>query len=320
MLLIDSLDFNLLKKKILINEFNLKNEIAINQLTKAIQYDSLNIFYLSHLGDNYKITNNIVLSSYYYEKAYQQNKRNQNVAKKLIGNYLTTTTYKAIDICDTILKRDSLNIPFLRYKAFAFYKTNKVNESLKEYEKIYALGDSSGVILKRIGILKYKNNDFHEARPYLKRALKLDSVDTETNFFYGCALANSPAKKEALKYLLKSVKLLEPEKDDVSAIYEHIAFIYREIKEYNKSVNYYLQAYELTPAKKKYLFLIASLYEHNLYKKVKAKQYYEMFLNDIEESNKTDSIGKNQYNATYIDAAHSSIESINEELFFNGEL
>lgn len=86
MLLTDSLNFNLLQKKIIINEFNLENENAINLLDKAIQYDSLNIFYLSHLGDNYKKINNLVLSNFYYEKAYQQNTKNQNVAKKLIGD------------------------------------------------------------------------------------------------------------------------------------------------------------------------------------------------------------------------------------------
>jgi tetratricopeptide (TPR) repeat protein len=322
MLLIDSLDFNLLKKKILINEFNLKNETAINQLKKAIQYDSLNVFYLSHLGDNYKIIDNIPLSTFYYEKAYQQNTKNQNIAKKLISNYLKTTPEKAIDICDTILKMDSLNFPFLRYKAFAYYKTNKVTESLKEYEKIYALGDSSVVILKRIGILKYKNNNFHDARPYLKKAIKLDSTDAEINFFYGCALANSPKKEEALKYLLKSIKLLEPEKDIVSAIYEHIAFTYRELKAYDQCLNYYLQAYELDPEKKKYLFFIASLYEHNLNEKMKAKEYYEMFLNEVAESDEKTNLNPqdNKYTSTYTNAAKISIERINEELFFEGNL
>jgi len=322
MLLIDSLDFNLLKKKILINEFNLKNETAINQLNKAIQYDSLNVFYLSHLGDNYKIIDNIPLSTFYYEKAYQQNTKNQNIAKKLISNYLKTTPEKAIDICDTILKMDSLNIPFLRYKAFAYFKTNKVIESLKEYEKIYMSGDSSVIILKRIGILKYKLNDFHSARPYLKRALKLDSTDTEINFFYGCALANSPKKEEALKYLLKSIKLLEPEKDIVSAIYEHIAFTYRELKAYDQCLNYYLQAYELDPEKKKYLFFIASLYEHNLNEKMKAKEYYEMFLDEVDESDEKPNLNPqdNKYTSTYTNAAKISIERINEELFFEGNL
>lgn len=317
MLLTDSLNFNLLQKKILINEFNLDNKNAINLLEKAIQFDSLNVFYLSHLGDNYKRIDNILLSSFYYEKAYQQNTKNLNIAKKLISNYLELNPPKAINICDTILKVDSLNIPFLRYKAFAYYKTNKIIKSLKEYEKLYSLGDSSILVLKRIGILKYKNNDFHEARPYLNKALKLDSTDTEINFYYGCALANSPEKKEALKYLLKSVKLLEPEKDVVSAIYEQIAFTYREIQEYNKSLNFYLQAYELNPEKKKYLFVVASLYENNLSNKIKAKEYYELFLHEIGESEETNLKKQdNKYTSTYINAAKLSIERINEELFF----
>lgn len=321
MLLTDSLNFNLLQKKIIINEFNLKNENAINLLDKAIQYDSLNIFYLSHLGDNYKRIDNILLSSFYYEKAYQQNTRNLNIAKKLISNYLELNPLNAINICDTILKIDSLNIPFLRYKAFAYYKTNKLSESLKEYEKIYALGDSSVVILKRIGILKYKLNDFHEARPYLNRALKLDSTDIEITFYYGCSLANSPEKGEALKYMLKSIKLLEPDKDVVSAIYEQIAFTYREIKEYDNSLNYYSQAYELNPEKKKYLFIVASVYEHNLNNKIKAKEYYETFLNEVGESQDTDSLNQiNPYTSTYTSAAKLSIERINEELFFEGNL
>ncbi|MCG8412486.1 MAG: hypothetical protein MI739_14505 [Bacteroidales bacterium] len=318
-LLSDSTNFDLLQKKILISEFNLKYNKAIDILNKAIEHDSLNIFYLSHLGDNYKRIDNTILSGYYYKKAYKQNKYNLNIAKKLIGYYLKKNPAKAVNICDTILNTDSLNIAFLRYKAFAFFKMKKFKEALNGYQKIYSLGDSSVSVLKKIGISRYKIDDFDGSQLYLEQALKKDTTDSEITFYYGCSYAYSPYKYRALRYFFKTIELLEPNKQVLVAIYDQIAFTYRNIHEYDKSLDYYQKIYKLDPSKSKCLFSIASIYDNNLKQKVKAKEYYELFLARVGASLLADTTAK-PGKVTYVNSAIHSIKEINEELFFEGKL
>ena len=317
----DSLNFDLVRKKILINESNANYYNAINILEKKVETDSTNLFYLTHLGDNYKKIRNNYLSIYYYYRAYRLNSQNYYIAKKLARNYLITQPIKALDVCNNMLKNDSLNIPFLKLKAISLNRIGKRSEALNNFRQAFNLGDSSLFVLKKIGILNCKLNYFYEAEPFLKMALQHDSTDAELYFFYGCVLENSRNRILAVDTLQKALELLKPDKMVVSIIYEHIAFLYRDNKNYNESLKYYQLALENNPKKIEYNYFIASLYKNNLKNNKLALNKYNLFIQQVEDVQNSNVVQrKSNIKASYLEAAKASLEELKEEMFFKGEL
>ncbi|MBE9467288.1 MAG: tetratricopeptide repeat protein [Bacteroidetes bacterium] len=337
LLLNDSTNFNLLSKKILLCEFNHKYNDAISIIKKQSLRDTTNEFFMLHLADNYYKINNIDSAIFYYNKAYKHNPNNIKTAYKIAKIYLKIDTKKALPICDSILKKDNLNIPFIKIKAYALKKLDRNKKALKSFENLTSLGDSSFSTLKHIGILRYKTRDSHNAKIIMEKALAIDSSDVDLTYFYGCALASDTIqyklvngegetltvmicklsldtinknKEEACFYIKKSIDLLAPP-ITLSIIYDQLAGIYRDLKQYKKAINYYQLTYKNNPKKLNLLFYIANIYEVNLNDKKTALKKYQQFLNKID---KQESI------SVYKEITINRIRQLKENLFFAGEL
>ncbi|RLD63709.1 MAG: hypothetical protein DRJ01_03055 [Bacteroidetes bacterium] len=335
LLLKDSTNFNLLSKKILLCEFNNKYNKSITILKKHILRDTTNAFFLLHLADNYYKINNIDSAIFYYDKVYKQNPNNIKTAYKIAKIYLKVNTKKALPICDSILKKDNSNIPFIKIKAYSLKKLGKNREALNFFNSLASLGDSSFSTIKYIGILRYKTDDFHFAKTTMEKAMKIDNSDVDLNYFYGCALAldtvhykmintdstNSviryklssdsiyKVKQEACNYIHKSIDLLSPTKT-LSIMYSKLGEINRELKKYKKALYYHKLAYKNNPENLDQIFFIACVYEIINDKKTALKKYQEF----------ATKVNDNQYNSYYIELANIKIKYLKEDLFFSGDL
>jgi tetratricopeptide (TPR) repeat protein len=302
-------------------EFENNYKLAIELLKKKIVTDSMNIQYLSHLGDNYSKTDSIDLALEYYEKIFALNPEDQLTANKLANLYLKNKDFdKSIKVCDLVLKNDSTNKKFIKIKGSSSINKNDFITAETCFQFLLNNGDSGKFVLKHLGISEFKNASFHISREHLLMAYKQDSNDFEICYFLGNGFLNSPTPEKGLFYFNRIDSLLQPDPLVMSALYIEKQSIYSTLNKHNDALRCYKIAYKYNP-KPEYLFYIASLYQNNLKNNQKALDYYNLFLEKLPP--KPDSEHKNEENQFIISlrkVAENNITRLKEELFFNGKL
>lgn len=296
-------------------------QMAINYLTEKIQTDSLNIEYLSLLGDYYNQIDSLTPSINALEKLITINPNDQKNLNKLANLYIKNKDYiKAIHICDKVLVNDTINKKFIRIKGIAGYNNANFDIAANCFKMLLDQGDSGKFVLKHLGISEFRNSLFKESREYLLMAYQADSNDFEVNFFLGKAYLNSPKPETGLYYLNRVDSLLQPNPKIISAIYYEKQSIYSAIGNYNEALKSYKMCYKYD-AKPEYIFHIASLYQHELNNKKKALEYYKQFLAQLPPKPELEPKNENsQIIISLRKVAEINIVALREELFFEEEV
>lgn len=303
----------------LINIWGFEGEyqMAINYLTEKIQTDSLNIEYLSLLGDYYNQIDSLSPSINALEKLSTLNPNDLKNLNKLANLYIRNKDYiKAIHICDKVLVNDTINKKFIRIKGIAAYNNANFDIAANCFKKLLDQGDSGKFVLKHLGVSEFRNSLFKASREYLLRAYQADSNDFEVNFFLGKAYLNSPTPETGLYYLDRVDSLLQPDPKIISALYYEKQSIFSAIGNYKEALKSYEICYKYD-AKPEYIFYMASLYQHRLNNKKKALEYYQQFLAQLPP--KPESEPKNENNQVVISlrkVAETNIVALKEKLFF----
>lgn len=302
-------------------EFENNYTLALNLLNQKITHDSLNLQYLTHLGENYYSIDNADLAVKYFEKALSLNSEDQLIANKLANLYFKEKRYvKAIEICNIVLKNDSTNKKFVKIKGMSSFNEGDFKTAETSFNYLLNEGDSSSFILKHLGISEFNNSLFKISKEHLLLAFSLDSNDVETCFFLGRGFLNSQTPETGLYFFNRADSLLQPNPLVLSALYSEKQSVYSTLENYDKALHCYEMAYKYNP-KPEYLFYIASLYQNKLNDKKRALEFYEKFLNKLPPKPESDhNINKNQIIISLRKTAESNIVLIKEELFFNGKL
>lgn len=308
-------------KYIVVLEFQEDHNTAIKLLKRELIEDSLNLNYLSHLGDNYFDIDSIELAISYYDKILKQNPNDQSTAKKLASLYLKTKKYaKCVEVCDTILDSDSSNVKFIKYKGMANFNNGNFLDAEACFTFLNNSGDSSKFVLKHLGISEFHNSKFKKSREHLIDAFKLDSNDYETCFFMGKGYLNSPTPEKGIYFYNRVDSLLQADPLIISTLYAEKQSIYSSINKYEEALNCYMLAYKYNP-KPEYLFFIASMYQNNLDDKKNAYKYYNLFLEKLPPKPESEHIyDEKQITISLRKVAENNIIKLKEELFFEGEL
>jgi tetratricopeptide (TPR) repeat protein len=311
----------MLLKYVNILGFEREYKLAIDLLKERIKTDSLNIAYLSLLGDYYYQIDSLESSIKVLEKQIDINPNNQVILNKIANLYVKKKDYdKAIQICDIALKNDTLNKKFLRIKGLAGFKNEDYDLARNCFKILLAEHDSGKFVLKHLGVSEFRNSLFKESREHLLLAYQVDSNDFETNYFLGNAFLNSQNPEIGLFYLDRADSLLQPNPIVLSTIYYDKKSIYSTIGNYNEALRCYEKAYNYHP-KPEYVFYIASLYQHELDNKKKALEYYERFIGLLPPKPASEhKFDEKQIVISLRKAAETNINQLKEELFFEGEL
>lgn len=313
-------DADLVKKMIVIYEFYNNLNEAIMLLQKNLQHDSLNVYYRMHLADNYNKLGNDSAAISNYSLIYRQNHSNMVAIKRLCELNLKKNPDTVIYFCNEALQYDSLNAAFLRLKALAYIQKKTFIPALPLLKTLYSIGDSSLTVLKNLGTLLYYVTEYKEARDYMVKALKLDSLNPELNYIYGLCLVNTNQKRLGISYFFKAIALMIPNPVSLSVIYEQIALTYRELGDYSLSLTYYENAYSSNPDNKLILISIASIYEKNLKNKETAYEKYQMFLDELSKMKMPDDTYKAHELLYQKGEAEKALKRLKEELFFENKL
>lgn len=301
-------------------EFQNRYTMSIGLLLDRLNHDSLNINYLTHLGDNYYQLDSTVLALNYYNKAFVQNQEDQSTANKLASIYLKNKEFsKSIEVCDVILGKDSTNIKFLKIKGMASFNLKDYQTSEACFNFLYHTGDSGKFVLKHLGISELNNTNYEISRKHLLRGYQLDSNDFELCFYLGRSFLNSTQPGKGIYYFDRSDSLIQPDPLVLSAIYIEKQSVYTALGNFHEALNCYNLAYQHNP-KPEYLFYMASMYQHDLGDQLKALDYYNNFLDCLPSPPDTVyQLYENQITVSLKNIAERNIVLIKEDLFLNGK-
>jgi tetratricopeptide (TPR) repeat protein len=240
---------------------------------------------------------------------------NYYTSRLLTNAYLQAEKYNsAIRICDQILEHDSLNLNFLKLKAFAFYQMDQMEEAAQNYAKAVALGDSSVLTFKRLGLSLIDTEEYDSAVHILNLALKQDTTDYELYVGMGTAMARTLLKVKSLKYFDRALLLMEPDTAIVAFVLENQANVIRENLSYPRALDLYLQVNELKPRSPRILYAIGDLYMA-LDQHEESIKYFEEIIEIMEQR---DAPGNLKSELIY-NLSKRNIRYIKEEKFFEGK-
>jgi tetratricopeptide (TPR) repeat protein len=303
-------------------EFQNRYSEAIGLLENRLDSDSLNLSLLIHLGDNYYQLDSNKIALRYYKIVSSINPDDQATANKLASILVKEKEYEqAILVCDEILSKDSLNRKFIRIKGSASFSNQDFKTSNMCFGRLYEIGDSSLFVLKHLGLGEIEEYLFAESRKHLLGAYKKDPNIHEVCFALGRGFFNSRTPEKGMMYLDRLDSLLQPDTAVLIAIILEKQTGYSILKEYDKALGCFQQANAFDP-QPKYLFFMASIYQHRLNDPQKALDLYTEFLEVLPPSPKlSDSPDlEGQKVITLRSAAEHMITELKEELFFEGKL
>jgi tetratricopeptide (TPR) repeat protein len=313
-----SLDPKSTMQLVKILEFENQNTEAIRILQDALIKDSTVNDYWIHLGNNLFLTGKIKEAIKAYESAMLINPEDQVTANKLAKLYYKDKqVMAAIELCNKVLATDSLNKKFLHTKGLACFIGQKYACAYLSLAKLHALGDTSLNVLKVLAICELRLSLYDDARTHFNQALKQDSMNHELYIYLGKTWLYSQTPDSALFYFETAEKLLQPKPETLEAIYLDKTFIYQSTREYEKVIEYYSKAYEMSK-NPEHLFYIASTYESFLDNPEFALKYYELFISVLPEKPATSSSNEENNGSvtiSYESVAKASIKRLKGELF-----
>lgn len=298
-----------------IYEFENQYDSAVYYLQAYLTSDSMNYRTLVKIAENYNRLNEPDSTITYLLIANEIIPLNYYTHRLLTNAYLTAEKYdSAIRICNQILEHDSLNVNFLKLKAFAYYQMDHMEEAAQNYAKVVALGDSSVLTFKRLGLSLIDAEKYDSAVNVLDLALKQDTTDYELYIGMGTAKARTLQKAKSLRYFDKALLLMEPDSIIVAFVLENKANVIRETMSYPRALDLYLQVNELKPGLPRVLYAIGDLYMASE-EYEEAIKYFEEIVEIMEER---EGLG-NLKSELIFNLSKRNIQYIREEKFFEGK-
>jgi len=219
-----------------------------------------------------------------FEKSLSINSKNIPSLKNL--SYI----YHKIGMIDTAIYQlnlgiglDTTDMDLLSRRGDIYFNQNHHFRARPDYLKVLASGDSSKIVLKRIGIGLAYNNQPIDAINYLLEAFQKDSGDFEISSYIGQTYFKLKQFEKSIKYYNKVIKLLSPITRQIDYTYVLLADSYKESGNYNEALDYYCKSLDMKYSSR-ICMTIANLYDEKLKNNDKAIQYYNLFLNNIEKS------------------------------------
>lgn len=309
----DSLNVSSWLKLAEIASFRQNDDQCVHALNQVLRIDSLNLTGLMKMGDLLK-KHNHQGAIVYYQKAYRLYPENQQAAFALGNLHIQSKeAWKAIPICEHMLKIDTTSIKFSKLLGYSYYKQGNPSGAVKFFEYANQLGDSTIFTFKFKGISHYLRSDFPAAIASLQLAQARDSLDAEIYFFLGASLATTKNKTEAMKLLNKSLKLLEPDPGILARIYSEQGNIKRLEMDYEEAYSLYNMAWETDSTNIMALYFMASILDNSMHKSEEALVDYQRYLDAVDQlpEKKESSQG-----VSIRDIVEDRIITLKEELFF----
>lgn len=251
--------------------------LAAKSLEKALLYEPKNSNYLAELGENYSVLGNLYQSVECFRQASMFAPENIGLKARLGRAYLSIDDFKrAFTTFASVRQVDSTNVYFNKQFAFAAFKTEQQNLSIRIYEQVIAEnpGDFSshlnllaiykkqkdaanvlktgmralgifpenGTISIRLADALCELKDYENACPYYEIYLKQNEANFDILKNYGISLYFFKKEEQAIKVLEACHKMSS--EDQFVDFY--LALAYKKLANYPKSIEYLNEAISMS--------------------------------------------------------------------------
>jgi tetratricopeptide (TPR) repeat protein len=257
---------------------------ALKIYKKFYALDTLNTLYLDKVAFCNLRMDSLDKSIELFEKSKLLNSKNTSTYKNLSylysrKNMIDTAIYqlnKGIEI-------DSTDIDIYSRRGDIYYSQNWHFRARPDYFRVLASGDSSKVVLKKLGIGFAYNSQPTDAINFLLLSYQKDSSDFETTSYIGQSYYKLKQYKKSIKYYNRVLKLLSTISRQIDYTNILLADSYKDSGQYNEAINYYSKSIDFKYSARMCL-VIANIYDEKLKNYEKAISYYQLFFNNLQKN------------------------------------
>lgn len=257
---------------------------ALDIYYRFYKQDTTNLMYLDKIGYCTLRKGEFNKARKILEKSLSKNPKNIPTLKNLSFIYFRKgLTDTAIYQLNQGISYDSTDIDLYIRRADIYYSKNHHFRARPDYLRVLASGDSSKLVLKRLGIGLAYNNFPIDALGYLLQAYQKDSNDYEISSYIGQTYYKLKQYRKSIKYFNKVLKLLEPVTAQIDYTNILIADAYRDSSLFTEAIKYYSKPFDKSYSAR-FCLTIANIYDEKLKNYDKAISYYQLFLNNLDKS------------------------------------
>ncbi|MCU0455038.1 MAG: tetratricopeptide repeat protein [Bacteroidales bacterium] len=274
---------------------------AIKIYSRFLPADSVNVRYLNMTGFAYLKKGDHHTAKKVYNKALSVNDKDLTAMKNLA--YLYSAGGKpdtAIAVLTRGIRIDSSDVSLFSLRAQIYYLRKYTKRAMDDYLVVLASGDSSKLVLKRIGIGYCNNFQPRMATGYLLKAHKLDSLDYETCSYLGQSYASLMEMDKSIFYYSKVIDILTPIYKQMGLSYMLLAETQMKASSFREALDSYQKAQRIADNPMLYIN-IANVYDEKLGDRKNAISYYQAFLDGIRKSGGT-------FDKKYLDSIRDRLE------------
>ncbi len=217
---------------------------------------------------------------YLYEKSIKINEKSIAVRKNL------SFLYQKIGMIDSAIYHltkgieiDSSDYDLYNRRGDIYFGQNLHFKAGMDYNKVLSSGDSSKIVLKRMGIGLLYNKQNVDALKYFKAAYKTDSGDFEIPSYLGQVYYNLKQYKKSIRYYNKVLELLSIFLKQADYTHVLIADSYKDSSLFNEAIKHYTISFN-NKYTARICMTIAHIYDKEMKNYDKAIYYYQLFLNN----------------------------------------
>lgn len=252
--------------KILVDEHDFQNMIK----RKGLCYEKLN-----------RLDSAIV----YYAQAWARDSTDTFSAISLVNANLKIQKPENVSdarvFSEIYQKRDSTNKQMNLLNALAYYASDVpfYDEAIARFEKCYAAGDSSLVLIRSMGMACYALDYNSKAKPFLVKAHQLDSVNSNVLFCLARASNSLKDYDDATEYFNKLLDRVIPPPAVLYFYNKGLAEAYQGNEKYDQAVVTYKKVLEYAnPDQQMHLYYsIGTMYDYDLLQPTEALKYYLLY-------------------------------------------
>jgi tetratricopeptide (TPR) repeat protein len=240
--------------------------------------DSGNSFFYQQLAQCYSNLGNPGEAIRYNRVAHSLNPKNLKIIIDLTYLlYIRDQLQEALSILNNGLKNYQCISVLWKWKGDVYFKKNDFDSALYSYRRSFYCGDSTGNILKSMGICFYQTQKYSYAVNLLEESIELDPKDYITFFYLGASYKALNKMNKALDNLEIADTLLQ--NDFHANVYMQLGAIYQAQNKYKKALDCYKDALRENPENRSGIFYLAAMSD-KLKNYKDAQKYYKIFLDD----------------------------------------
>lgn len=255
----DSLDFSINYALGRLYQQHNRSGSALEVYLRQLSVDSTNVTLLTLIGDCFVDMELISSAMPYYGKAFYEDVLNASLAIKATNVILTHKDYipyygeSLSRMLDTALLQAPKAFPLLQTLGVLKYTDKKYPESEQIFTRLQKEGDSSRITLKYAGLVKFQQNNFKSALPFLSKAYALylgadgQPTDIDLAMKYGEVLCRTGFCADALYVFQNIERTVQPDQRFLSLLEVMKGMSYTYIGREDKAIEAYWKAYRLNP-------------------------------------------------------------------------